>query len=135
MNTEKPRTEILRIPGLATLYLAGEYLGAWNRHEVRDVTVEVGPYAQYPRAYFLTFTPKGKRRARSVVLSYKPRGVVCEGHGLPDMRDPFMLVRESPGVTVTQSRRMAHDPAWDDEAREQLAGITAVLDIEKHATA
>ena len=127
------RTEILTVNGKATLYLPGGF--GWHRHEVRDVRVEVGPYAQHARAYFLTFTPKGARKPRSVVYGYKPRGLVCAGHGLPEMADALATVSSDGDITVRRSRHMSCSPAWDDEARAALANVPRLLDLEAHAAA
>lgn len=135
-HTDKAnKTEILSITGAVTVYLPGG-LGAWNRHEMRNLRVMVGPYAQYKRAYFLYFTPKGKRNPRALVLTYMPQGLVAEGHGLPECPDAFApAVAVGNGVSISQGRRMSCDPGWDSEARAALAGVSVVLDLEADAKA
>lgn len=46
----------------------------------RKTRVEVGPYAQYARAVFVTCTEKGKRNPRTTVDDYAPSTVILGGH-------------------------------------------------------
>ncbi len=128
--TNTDRTEILNVKA-ATLYLQGG-LGSYERTECRNVRVEVGPYAQHSRSYFVFFTPKGARRERGLVLSSISRkGFVLAGHGQPEIRDAWgpAAAGSTPGVTVQRSRHMSCDPAWDAEAAAALAGVAPLLDI------
>lgn len=118
----------------ATLYSKSEFLGNYRSVEVRNLTVELIKYAQYPSAVQITFTPKGARRERVLIESFQPSAVVVEGWGHAKPRGAFDRISDS----LEQSRYRSCSPAWGEEFAAFLAetGLKAAFDargLDPHA--
>lgn len=105
----------------ATIYMAGEFLGNIIKTEAKDVSVTRGKYAQYSNAIFITFTPKGKRKPRSVVQTYKPSALILEGFGHPEPASAFKTVSEDDSVTVKSSVYRSFDDGWRRDFDSMIA--------------
>lgn len=106
--------------GKVTLYVRAMF--GVTKIEATKVTIEIKPYAQYPEAVWVRFLPKGKRKLRETVQSYKPSLVVLEGWGHPDFTEMFHKVD---GGFMT--RYASCDPRWETEFDEQLAQYLAKM--------
>jgi hypothetical protein len=69
----------------ATIYMQGSFGGSYRAIQVRKLSVSIQPYAQYPEAVWMEYVPKGKRKVRRSILSYKPTGLVAEGWTCPPL--------------------------------------------------
>lgn len=111
---------------IATLYLPGAF--GYRRKEVKNLTVEVGPHAQYSHAYKIRYTEKGKRKPSGLVLSHEPRGLIVAGHGHSEPRDPMQATA---GGSIT--RHSSCSPEWDTEFKtfvaEHMTLAKVLLDI------
>lgn len=121
MNDE--RTQIFEAQA-ATVFTMGGF-GA-SKREVRNVKVETGKYAQYDKAYFVTFTEKGKRKAVCNVLYYKPFLLITRASVSLTPDDPFTPVETSvPGVSVKRTRFSSFDPAYEAEFKTKAKTFAA----------
>lgn len=110
----------------ATFYRPHEMFGHWSAVPCRSIKVEQGQYAQYSAAFFVTYTPKGKRKARCrVFYGNSNRFVVTYGQsGGPDCESMFSPAQVCEnGVTFQQSRRAAFDGGWDAEMARRFQGV------------
>lgn len=110
-----------------TIYRAGGVMGNVTKVEARSVDVERVPYAQYRNAIKLQFVPKGARKARGVVETYRSSLLVLEGWGHPDPAGIFdeSTAETVDGVTTVRGSYRAFDDAW---ARDFDAKIRAHLE-------
>jgi hypothetical protein len=133
--TQQPsKPDRLTLP-LATICFQGDFMGmAYHVVHVRDLEVEIAPWAQYQRGIHATFVPKGKRKARVLTQGGHVTLVVLEGHVDVPVPDSFSTpVRSASGLTTSSSRGHSFDPIWDAEFDAALraavaAGATLVAD-------
>jgi hypothetical protein len=120
------RTTILETTD-ATIYLSGGF--GYHAVEVRKLRVDVGPYAQYPLAYFVSYIEKGKRKEAGQVLTREPKGLIVAGHGQPKVLGPMSPT----GDGTTMSRHSCFSDEWHKEFEtfraERLSGARVLLDI------
>lgn len=101
----------------ATVYQNG--LGGYRSQRVRGLIIREGVrYAQFDAAVQLTFTPKGKRKARRQHLTDELSLVVVEGWGAPEYDVDSM---RATGPMTSQSRHLACSPEWQGEFDAWLA--------------
>ncbi len=100
-----------------TLYFGG--LLGMSKVEAKSCEIEVKPFAQYERGIYVKYVPKGKRKAREFVQSYRPSLVVLEGWGHPEP-DSMFLPSTDGGVTA-HGRYSACDPRWEKDLAAKLA--------------
>ena len=137
MNTEttRPSRKTVATYGKVTLYSSGMF--GFRKQEVRDLTIEVGPYAQYAVALHVRYTPKGARTARGfVAYSYdsqtvSPAFVIVEGHGRPNVVGA--LDEQGDGSSV--SRYSSCDPRWSTDFAAWLAASGMVVAFEARTAA
>lgn len=107
---------------LATILIKGGF-GAYNKHEVKNLEMRQGRYAQYEKATFVRFVPKGKRNVRGVVLSYRPEIVVYEGHGHaiePESMRTEYKTDPATGMRMATSRRSMCNDGWSVEMLKRV---------------
>jgi hypothetical protein len=93
---------------------------------VRDLTVEVKPYAQYRNAIKCTFVPKGKRNRRGMWQTYAPSLVVLDGHVEIAKSEMFGAAETtSSGVTIQRGRASGFDPMWEREADDAVSAAVS----------
>lgn len=99
-----------------TIYYQSENLGGFGVRAVEALLLEHGTrkYAQYNNAPYVNFIPKGKRKARHLLLTYQPYLVIVEGWGHPSV-ELFEKVSETADAIVTKSRHMSFSPEWGNE--------------------
>lgn len=72
--------------GPVTLFYVSDFMGTVQRVQCRSLTIERKPYAQHPVAFFCSFVPKGKRKARQIVRRLSGCYLlVLPGHDAPDV--------------------------------------------------
>lgn len=115
----------------ATIYRCPEFGMGYRAYRVRNLTITYRRYAQYENAVELRFIPKGKRRERVIMETYKPTTVVVEGWDAPlyDV-SPF----DRTGPMTAKSRHTAFSEGWGEEFENWLAaeGIDPSLDLRGH---
>lgn len=98
----------------ATIYFQGGY--GMVKMEVSKLSVELKPYAQYDKAVHVEFVPRGKRKARGFVQSYRPSLLVLEGWGHPDPDSAFLPpTDQGDGVATLVGRYSSCDPRWQGD--------------------
>lgn len=110
----------------ATLVFQSEYGMGHHVVHVRDLVVEVRPYAQYRQAIRCGFVPKGKRNRRGLTQTYEPSLVVLDGH--VDVAAANLWGEETvtaSGATVQRGRASAFSESWDNEADAAVAAAMA----------
>ena len=121
-TTTRPSWKTVATYGQVTLYSSGMF--GFRKQEVRDLTIEVGPYAQYAVALHVRYTPKGARTARGfVAYSYDSQTVsrafvIVEGHGRPNV------------VGALDERYSSCDPRWSTDFAAWLAASGMVVAFE-----
>ncbi len=95
----------------ATLYYVSGMFG-YHKTEAKNVTIELIRYAQYDRAYKVTFVPKGKRSPKAFVkCGINSPFIVVKGFDNPDVAS--WLTPEEGGGSM--SRYSSCDPRWQSE--------------------
>lgn len=110
----------------ATLVLNSEFGMGHIVIHVRDLIVEVEPYAQYRNAIKCAFVPKGKRNRRDMWQTYAPSLVVLDGHveiAKSEMFGPAETT--SSGVTIQRGRASSFDPLWGREADDAVSAAVS----------
>ena len=99
-----------------TVYYQSENFGGFGIRAVECFLLEHGTrkYAQYANAPYVTFIPKGKRKARQILLTYQPYLVIVEGWGHPSV-ELFEKVSENSEVSVSKSRYSSFSPEWAND--------------------
>jgi hypothetical protein len=125
-----------------TIYMSGEMMGNYHRIEARSVTIRVREFAQYSNAIEVTWVPKGARKARGTVKTYKPRIVVLPGHGhfVPEALFGKVVAPSSgESVTVQHGLRSGFSPGWDTAFDAMLRahleshkGLAVIVDTRGH---
>jgi hypothetical protein len=120
----------------ATLYLGD--LWGYDRIEARDVTWRFEPYAQYSKAARVEYTPRGKRKRKTAIITTVPL-VILEGwdHPVPPAKyGPIERISEN--VVMRSTRRLSCDHEWENEFQAFLEGYlagshaTVLVDFRKH---
>lgn len=126
----------------ATLYSQGSFGLGYHKHEVRDLVVEIGPYAQYKAGVHITFTPKGARRRRGMVQTSFATLVVLDdwGHVLePGSPWGTETKNEATGMVTKQAKYSNCSDGWNKDFRASLAeycqakGIKPAADFHGHS--
>lgn len=103
----------------STIYFKGGY--GISKIECRELLIEVGPYAQYESAIFVTYVPKGARKPRAFVQTHKPDLVALAGWGHLDPDDPMLPERDAGnGISVSRGRYQSCDPRWGSDFAAKL---------------
>jgi hypothetical protein len=103
----------------ATIFVRSGMGFGLRKYEVRNLRVEIAPYAQYSNAVKATFTYKGNRKPSSLVESYRPTLIVIKGWGHDLTPDPMFDASDEAGNKT--SRYRSCDPKWDSDFSEKLA--------------
>ena len=89
-----------------TIYRQREMGMGYNRIEATSFFHQLIPYAQYPQAHQVIFTPKGARKPREYMDTYRPTTIVIEGWGHPE---PEGIMAGAVGG----HSRLSMDPTWN----------------------
>lgn len=110
----------------ATLVLHSEFGMGHIVIHVRDLTIEVKPYAQYRNAIKCAFVPKGKRNRRGMWQTYAPSLVVLDGHVEIAKSEMFGTTETtSSGVMIQRGRASGFDPMWEREADDAVSSAVS----------
>jgi hypothetical protein len=119
-----------------TIYLKNESFGSISHVHCRMVRVETGQkYAQYTNAIKVSFTPKGARRERQVMLTYKPFLIVVSAAKAIEPDGMFGAESTSKtafgSVSTSRSRYSSFDPRWESDFRAKLeaAKVPILYDV------
>jgi hypothetical protein len=126
--------------GKVTIYYVGEFGMGVRKIEAKEVTICVGPFAQYASAIEVTFKAPRQRRSRYFRQTSHPSILVLDGWGHPDPEAIFKAPEpgHTPGVTVATAKFTAFDPAWRRNFDRvigsyiELTGAVVVADYRKH---
>jgi hypothetical protein len=102
--------------GKATLYVTSDFGFGYTKIEVKSIKVTERPYAQYDKAFKVTYVRAGKRKAQDF-FAYGRNGrfIIVEGWGRFNVADWMTRETEADGTELGHSRHLSCDPAWDDE--------------------
>lgn len=118
----------------ATICFQGELGMSYGVHHVRNLEVRVRPWAQYSAAVEVTFVPKGARKARRLVQSYRPNLVVLEGHvdvSVPGIWDERTKSADGPTTTM-RGRALSFSAAWHEDLRAALVASGGKVVADYH---
>jgi hypothetical protein len=106
-----------------TIYLPSAF--GHVKVEARNVQARIAPYAQHREAVSITWVPKGKRKARVVIVTpvngELPLVAVLKGHGFASPPDPFETVETNDrGMAVSRTRATCFDPSFAEEAAQTV---------------
>jgi len=120
----------------ATIYTTSEFMG--NVFKIECTLVDFGfrKYAQYDKAAFVRYIPKGKRTETGFTKGYHPYILILEGHGHPEPEDMFLdLGKSESGLNVKRSKYMSFDDRYKtdfDAVIDQILPQKKVLFDERH---
>jgi hypothetical protein len=126
----------------ATIFVRSDMGFGIRKYEVRNLRIEIAPYAQHSNAVKATFTYRGHRKSSSLVETFRPTLVVVQGWGhdlTPDSM--FGATTKGDGVETTMSRYSSCDSRWDSDFAAKLDAYLAnsdaslVADYRKHVVA
>ncbi len=117
-----------------TIYTVSEFMGSVIVREGSLIETGVERYAQYDRAPFVSFVPKGKRNGYKIRGTYKPYILVLRGHGHPQPADFLNAgVTDENGTTIRESRYPSFDDRYktdfDNMMREYLKTHSPLMDV------
>ncbi|MEE8536893.1 MAG: hypothetical protein V3S71_02725 [Acidobacteriota bacterium] len=127
--------------GKATIYKKNEFFGYIQKVEVRECTIDRGPYAQYRDAIKVTFIKPRCRKTLGFWETYRPHLLILDGHGHPDPADMFDggEVTRTPNVTAYSAKYSAFDEGYGNDFDELIdahikeTGATVLIDARgKH---
>jgi len=123
--------------GKVTIYTLGMF--GYSKTEATNLTITVGPYAQYTSAVKYEFKPKGKRKLVGYTQGYNPSLVVLDGWGHPDPSDAMTAPEMSEtGMVVRQTRYASYDSRYATEFNTMInayiaeKGVKVVADYRGH---
>jgi hypothetical protein len=118
----------------ATIYTTSEFMG--NVFKIECTLKDFGfrKYAQYEKAAFVRYVPKGKRNEQGIIKGYHPYILILEGHGHPEPESMFVdLGKSSTGLSVSQSKYRSFDENYktdfDKAIDPVLAEKTVLFDV------
>ena len=121
-----------------TIYLTSSFLGNVTRTEARLYETGRRRYAQYERAPYLKFKPKGKRKFRIWHGTFQPYAVVVEGWDGPDPGNgfnPSETFEYGPlgKVTGASAKYSSFDPRYksDFDAVLEASGAKIIEDFRE----
>lgn len=97
--------------------------GAFGVHKTEATIIDFGTkkYAQYDKAPFATYIPKGKRKPTGFVQGYNPYIVIIDGHGHIDPQDAYTKPKDiGSGMTSRMSRFSSFDERYKTEFDQAL---------------
>jgi hypothetical protein len=122
IKTEQPKTNVITAPK-ATIYLMGDFGMGFTKLEVSELKTCTAPYAQYTNAVHIGYKPKGARKMRGTVQTYKPNAVILEGWGHPDA--PAAMEPDPENPNCSRSKHMSHDAGWQTDFDKWIAEYVA----------
>ncbi len=97
---------------LITIYSTSEFMGNVTKTEAKLIECGIRKYAQYDKAPFVAFIPKGKRKGFQYIKGYQPYLLVIEGHNHPDPDSMFKAPIVTDTVTVRESKYLSFDDRY-----------------------
>jgi len=117
---------------LVTIYHAGVF----GIQKIEATLVEHGirPYAQYTKAAFVKYIPKGKRKPTGFIVGYHPYIVIIDGHGHIDPQDALTKPNDiGNGMTTSMTRFASFDERYktefDANLTEYIQDKTVLMDV------
>ena len=105
----------------ATIYRQGAFGGHYRTTEVRNLKVRFVSFAQYEHAIEVTFIPKGKRKTRQFVETYRPTLVIAKGWDLaPAPRFERVVRKGDLIITMDKNDATMNDPVHNKRFKEWL---------------
>lgn len=96
-----------------TIYTTSEMMGHVVAREGTLVECGRRKYAQYDSAPFVTYVPKGARKATGFVKGYRPYLLVVKGWNRPQPGELYgKKVHQDAQVTVSASTYKSFDDGW-----------------------
>jgi hypothetical protein len=115
-----------------TIYQTAGFMGV-QKYEGKLVDFGTKKYAQYDNAPFISYIPKGKRKAIGFIKTYQPYIVVIEGHNHLDTLDAFKAPVITPGLIVKQSKYLSFDERYktdfDGLLTEYIKDKKIIMDV------
>ena len=117
-----------------TIYVTSEFMGSVIKREGTLIDCGLQKYAQFDRAPFVKYIPKGKRNATGFVKTSFPYLLIIEGWNQPEPAD-FLTpgITDANGTTIKISRYMSFDERYktdfDFMILPHLAKSNVILDV------
>lgn len=92
----------------ATIYTSSQFMGNIIKIECTIKDFGFRKYAQYDKAAFVRYVPKGKRNEQDFIKGYHPYILILEGHGHPEPESMFVDL----GGGVSQSKYRSFDEKY-----------------------
>ena len=119
---------------LVTVFVSGAF--GIHKHEGKLVNLGRRNYAQYVDRPYVSWIPKGKRKALGQIATYDPWMVVLEGHNHIAPPNPFTpKTLSETGLVCSQSRYGSFDRRYktefDGEFSQYIADKNILLDCRQ----
>lgn len=115
----------------ATIYTSSQFMGNIIKIECTIKDFGFRKYAQYDKAAFVRYVPKGKRNEQGFTQGYRPYIIVLEGHGHPDPESMYINL----GGGISQSKYTSFDENYKtdfDAVINPILGQKTVLFDVRH---
>jgi hypothetical protein len=101
---------------LVTIYTKNEFFGNIVKREGRLSDMGTQKYAQYNKAPFVKYIPKGKRKLIGFVQTFNPYLIVLEGYGHPEPQSMFSESKASQSnLIVKESTYQSFDKRYSTD--------------------
>lgn len=103
---------------LVTIYTKSEFFGNIIKREGKLLDMGVQKYAQYNKAPFVKYTPKGKGKRKPIgfVQTYNPYLIVLEGYGHPEPQSMFYKSKTTQSnLIVSESKYSSFDKRYSTD--------------------
>ena len=116
-----------------TIYTTSEFFGSVVKYEGTLIEHGTKKYAQYEQAPFVTFIPKGKRKALSFVKAYNPYLIICQGWDCPEPGGMFGESHVKGDVIIKASKYASFDDQYKTDFNELLSrsNVDIIADYRK----
>jgi len=95
----------------ATIYLMSDLMGDIIKREVKLLDYGFMKYAQYDKAVFVEYIPKGKRLKQRYVRGFKPFLLILEGWDNPNTPESTITTVKD-GYTIEESKYSGFDDRY-----------------------
>ena len=122
----------------ATMYYRNDF-GGMSKVEVKEISIEVRPCAQYNAAVHVAYKAPRQRHSRRFVQHSYPSLLVLEGWGHPDPGSMYGAPEAvGGGVTLQRSKYLSCDPRYQQDFDAQIgaylgeSGSSVLADFRNH---
>ena len=116
-----------------TIYTTSEFFGSVVKYEGTLIEHGTQKYAQYENAPFVTFIPKGKRKAIKFIKGYNPYLIIYRDWECPEPGGMFGESYVKGDVIISRSKYASFDDQYKTDFNELLSrsNVDIIADYRK----